>query len=98
MGVSSYSGTGIDELLDKIAAHRKTMTASDLGRERRRRVAEFRLHKTAETLLLERFSTGARPFSSALADSLSKRASDPYSAAQDLIVQTIRKEYSNDLA
>jgi len=98
VGVSSYTGEGIDALLGRIAAHRRAMSDSDLGRERRRRVAEFRLHKTAETLLLERFASGAQLFSSALADSLSNRASDPYAAARELIVQTIRKEYLNDLA
>jgi LAO/AO transport system kinase len=98
VGVSSYTGEGIEDLLARIAAHRKVMTDSDLGRERRRRVAEFRLHKTAETLLLERFASGAKEYSSTLADNLTERASDPYAAARELIVKTIRKEYSNDLA
>ena len=98
VGVSSYTGEGIEDLLARIAAHRKVMTDSDLGRERRRRVAEFRLHKTAETLLLERFASGAKEYSSTLADNLAERASDPYTAARELIIKTIRKEYSNDLA
>lgn len=98
VGVSSYTGEGIEDLLTRIAAHRKAMTDSDLGRERRRRVAEFRLHKTAETLLLERFASGAHAFSTELAANLTDRASDPYAAARELIVKTIRKEYSNDLA
>ncbi|HMN55686.1 MAG TPA: methylmalonyl Co-A mutase-associated GTPase MeaB, partial [Ottowia sp.] len=37
VGVSSYTGEGIEDLLARIAAHRKVMTDSDLGRERRRR-------------------------------------------------------------
>lgn len=98
VGVSSYTGQGIEELLDQVAAHRRTMADSGLGVERRRRVAEFRLHKTAETLLLERFGAGAKAFAPALADTLATRASDPYNAARELIVKTIRKEYSNDLA
>lgn len=98
VGVSSYTGEGIEDLLARIAAHRKAMTDSDLGRERRRRVAEFRLHKTAETLLLERFASGAHEFSPDLANNLTGRALDPYAAARELIVKTIRKEYSNDLA
>ncbi|HMN21178.1 MAG TPA: methylmalonyl Co-A mutase-associated GTPase MeaB [Ottowia sp.] len=98
VGVSSYTGQGIDELLDRIAAHRAAMAASGQGAERRRRVAEFRLQKTAETLLLERFGIGARAFSPPLADRLANRAFDPYAAARELITQTIQKEYANDLA
>lgn len=98
VGVSSYAEQGIDELLDYIAAHRAAMGASKLGVERRRQVAEFRLRKTAETILLERFGTSAIEFSRGLADRLTDRLSDPYAAARELIVKTIRKEYSNDLA
>ena len=82
----------------RIEAHRAAMTGSELGRERRRRVAEFRLQKTAETLLLERFASAAAPFAPALADTLAARATDPYAAAQQLIAKTIRQEYSNELA
>ncbi len=98
LGVSSYTGEGIQDLLDRIRAHRAAMSDSEMGRERRRRVAEFRLHKTAETLLLERFAAGARAFAQPLAEDLTRRALDPYAAASELIVKTIRKEYSNDLA
>lgn len=98
VGVSSYTGQGVEELLERIAAHRAAMTGSEMGRERRRRVAEFRLHKTAETLLLERFHGGAQGFAPALAATLAGRDTDPYAAAQQLIVKTIRKEYSNELA
>ncbi|MCW5657092.1 MAG: methylmalonyl Co-A mutase-associated GTPase MeaB [Burkholderiaceae bacterium] len=98
VGVSSYTGQGIDDLLGRIAAHRGAMTGSELGRERRRRVAEFRLQKTAETLLLERFTAGASAFAPALAETLSGRQTDPYAAARQLISKTIRKEYSNELA
>lgn len=98
VGVSSYTGQGIDELLDQVAAHRQAMADSGLAAERRRRVAEFRLQKTAETLLLERFSAGARAFSPPLAGRLADRAFDPYAAARELITKTIQKEYSDELA
>jgi LAO/AO transport system kinase len=98
VGVSSYTGQGLDELLDRIAAHKAMLGACDAGRERRRRVAQFRLHKTAETLLLERFAAGAKAFAPGLAASLADRGTDPYAAARQLIAQTIRKEYSDDLA
>lgn len=98
VGVSSYTGEGIDDLLVRMTAHRAAMTDSELGRERRRRVAEFRLQKTAETLLLERFTAGAEAFAPALAVTLTGRGTDPYAAARQLIAKTIREEYSNELA
>ena len=98
VGVSSYTGEGVDELLDRIVRHRDVLASSDLGRERRRRVAEFRLAKTAETLLLERFATGTRELAPPLARVLAERGTDPYSAAQSLIRQTLRKEYADELA
>jgi LAO/AO transport system kinase len=98
VGVSSYTGEGIDMLLAKLAAHRKTLADTDLGAQRRARVAAFRLEKTAETLLLERFAAGARDGTEALAAQLSARAADPYAAAQVLITQTLRKEFANELA
>lgn len=98
VGVSSYSGQGVEELLGQIAAHREALADSDLGNKRRHRVAQFRLQKTAETILLERFGAGSSTFSAALADRLNDRSFDPYAAAHELIEKTIRKEYANELA
>ena len=98
VGVSSYSGQGVDTLLDSITGHRDALAASDLGLQRRRRVAQFRLEKTAQTLLLERFAAGARGFAPALAASLVDRATDPYAAAGRLIAQTLHEEFSDELA
>ena len=98
VGVSSYSGQGIDTLLERITAHRDALAASDLGLQRRRRVAQFRLEKTAQTLLLERFAKGALGFAPALAAGLVDRATDPYAAAGRLIAQTLHEEFSDDLA
>lgn len=102
VGVSSFTGEGVDTLLAKIAAHRKTLADTPLGAQRRARVAAFRLEKTAETVLLERFAAGARagsaPLASQLAAQLAQRDADPYSAAQALIEQTLRKEFAHELA
>jgi LAO/AO transport system kinase len=91
VGVSAYTGQGVDELLERITAHRAAVTNTESGRDRRRRVAGFRLQKTAETLLLERFHAGAKAFALALAQTLADRATDPYAAAQRLIAQTLRE-------
>jgi len=98
VGVSAYSGRGIEELLDRIVRHRDALASTGLGAERRRRVAAFRLEKTAETMLLERFASGARALEAPLANQLADRGTDPYSAARALIRETLRKEYADELA
>jgi LAO/AO transport system kinase len=98
VGVSSYTGEGIDALIAKIAAHRATLASTELGAQRRARVAAFRLEKTAQTLLLERFAAGTRGCTGPLAHDLAARRADPYAAAQALIAQTLRKEFAHELA
>jgi LAO/AO transport system kinase len=98
VGVSSYTGIGLDDLLARIVAHRDVLVSTPLGAERRRRVAEFRLAKTAETMLTERFARGAQDLAPPLSRQLADRGTDPYSAAQALIRETLRKEYANELA
>lgn len=98
IGVSAYTGQGIDDLLARIVRHRDVLAATDLGLQRRRRVAAFRLEKTAQTMLLERFANAARELAPPLADTLALRGTDPYAAAQTLIARTLRKEYADELA
>ena len=98
IGVSAFSGEGLAGLLDAITRHWQLAHGTELGLRRRRRIADFRLQKTAETVLLERFhraSVDARP---ALATQLAGRTSDPYTMAQQLVITALRKEYSNELA
>jgi LAO/AO transport system kinase len=96
VGTSSVSGEGFDELLGAIDAHRAASRDSELGRARRRRIAEFRLHKTAQTLLLESFERAATPVQAALAQRLARREGDPYSLARELVATSIRKEYPHE--
>ena len=98
IAVSAYKDEGIEALLDSVALHKATQARTTAGQERRCRVAEFRLHKTAQTLLLERFAKGSQAFAPQLSTSLATRVNDPYAAAQQLISLTIRKEYRHDLA
>lgn len=98
VGVSSYTGEGIDALIARLDAHRDVLAATDLGTHRRERVAAFRLVKTAENLLIERFTRAARDLAPPLAHRLGSRATDPYAAARTLIAQTLTKEFSDDLA
>ena len=98
IGVSALTGEGVTDLLDAIARHWQLSQSSELGRLRRRRVADFRLQKTAETVLLERFHRASEHVRPDLASALADRASDPYTMAQQLVITALRKEYSNVLA
>jgi LAO/AO transport system kinase len=98
IGVSAYTGQGLDQLIDAIGRHWALSSGSELGRRRRHRIAEFRLQKTAETVLLERFHRAAELVRPELASALASRASDPYTMAQQLVISALRKEYSNELA
>jgi LAO/AO transport system kinase len=92
IGTSSVSGEGLGELVAGIDAHRRASLDTDRGRARRRRIAEFRLRKTAETLLLEAFERAAEAVQGALAQRLVMRDADPYSLARELVATSIRKE------
>jgi len=77
VGLSSVTGEGFDDLTAAMDRHRAAL-AGPAGDARRRAIAAFRLRKTAETLLMERFR--ARTTDDA-ADRLAVRATDPYAAA-----------------
>jgi LAO/AO transport system kinase len=98
IGVSAFTGEGVADLIDAIARHWQLSQSSELGRLRRRRVADFRLQKTAETVLLERFARASEHVRPDLAAALADRASDPYTMARQLVITALRKEYSNELA
>jgi LAO/AO transport system kinase len=93
VGVSSYTGQGIEELMGKMEQHHTVLRSTTLGVDRRQRVAAYRLAKTAETLLIERFHRGAQALAAPFSQQLSARGTDPYSAARALIDQTIAKEF-----
>lgn len=96
VGTSSVSGEGFDELLAAIEAHRAASRDSELGRKRRQKIAEFRLHKTAQTLLLESFERTAESLQPAFAQRLARRDGDPYSLARELVATSLRKEYPHE--
>jgi len=98
IGVSAFTGQGLGELLESITRHWQLSRDTELGRRRRRRIADFRLQKTAETVLLERFHRASAHVRPELASELAERASDPYTMAQQLVITALRKEYSNELA
>ncbi len=90
IGVSSITGDGLDALLSALRDHRALAHGSEMGLSRRARIAEFRLRKTAESLLLQRFNESAARAAPELAATLAKRGGDPYSLAAELVAATFR--------
>jgi LAO/AO transport system kinase len=98
IGVSAFNGEGLTSLLDAITRHWQLSQGTELGRRRRGRIADFRLQKTAETVLLERFHRASNGVRAGFASELAERTSDPYTMAQQLVITALRKEYSDELA
>ena len=73
------------DLIAAIGEHRKIAFDSETGRRRRLAIASFRLRKTAENLLLERFGKVIERDSAPLAARLARREADPYSLAEELL-------------
>ena len=89
IGVSSYTGEGFDALTDALGRHRDVAFDTESGRRRQLSVAAFRLQKTAETLLVERFAKAASALSPAIAERLQRREGDPYALANELLAVSL---------
>jgi LAO/AO transport system kinase len=98
VGVSAIEDQGLDKLMTAIAAHRKVAFETDAGRQRQLDIARFRLHKTAENLLLEAFVRGSTASQADFAPQLQQRQSDPYTLARKLLVSSLKKEFGDELA
>lgn len=85
VGVSSYTGEGFDKLMGAIERHRAVAFRTESGRRRLLSIANFRLQKTAENLLIERFAKASAAFVPTIADRLLRREGDPYTLANELI-------------
>ena len=90
IGTSAVSGTGFDELLQAIEDHRKIAFDAELGRQRRTAIAQFRLRKTAENILLQRFADdiAGENENATLVRRLMQRETDPYSVAAEFLART----------
>jgi LAO/AO transport system kinase len=92
VGISSYDGTGFDELLSALERHREVALHSEMGRQRRVAIAGFRLTKTAENLLMERFARACASLTLDFAQRLHRHEGDPYSLAGELVAASFGKE------
>lgn len=88
IGTSAVSGDGFDTLLEAIERHRRAVADTALGCERELAIAQFRLKKTAETMLLDCFADDFRHEGAALATRLTRRETDPYSVADEFLRRT----------
>ena len=91
IATSSFKTTGFEELVAALERHRESLRDSDAGRARLRRIAEFRMLKTAEELLRLRFRANSAGRAAALADRLAARLITPYAAGEQLL-DGLRKE------
>jgi GTPase len=85
VATSCLRGEGLDELAAALDRHREFLEGGPAGRERRRRIAEFRMLRTAEELLRARFGAARSGQVAALAERLAERALSPYAAGEMLL-------------
>jgi LAO/AO transport system kinase len=85
VATSSMKGEGFEELVSALEKHRAFLRDSEAGRARSRKIAEFRMLKTAEDLLRIRFKEHSASRVRATADRLMTREIDPYVAGEQLI-------------
>jgi LAO/AO transport system kinase len=85
LGVSSYTGEGFDDFMGALDRHRMFASSADGGDARRREIAEFRLLKTAQNLMIERFVRSAGPRSAPITERLRRREAGPYELAAELL-------------
>ncbi len=84
VGVSSFAGLGFDELIAALERHRAASQGAS-GEARRKAIAAFRLAKTAETLVIEKFEAILKARTPEAASWLVARADDPYAAARQIV-------------
>jgi len=85
VATSSLKGEGFEELVSLLEKHKEFLAGSEPGRARSRKIAEFRMLKTAEDLLRIRFQERSAGRVRALAERLVAREINPYSAGEQLI-------------
>lgn len=91
IATSALKAEGVEDLVETINKHRKELESSGEINERRKRIAEKRMLKTAEEILRDEFQKHRDGKVSALISQMMAHQINPYSAAQDLLAE-IRME------
>jgi LAO/AO transport system kinase len=89
---SAEKESGIAELLEAIDRHRKELEKTGEIIMRKRRIAEMRLLKTAETILRSRFQHSNSTQVEELIGQVATRQMTPYRAARDLITTLDKRD------
>lgn len=92
IGTSAISGEGLDELIDAIRRHKRIAFDTEMGKIRQRHVAEFRLLKTADAILAERFVQKRAQKTAEYTERLLARRDDPYALASALIEDSLKTD------
>ena len=82
---SAVNGQGFEQLIECLGRHGHFMRSSETGQIRVRKIAEFRMLKTAEDLLRQRFTNARRGALAAVSEQLAGRRISPYQAAERLL-------------
>jgi GTPase len=85
IATSSLKGEGFDDLEAALEKHRSFLAGSEAGRTRSRKIAQFRMLRTAEDLLRMRFNEHSAGRVGPLTDRLVSREIDPYVAGEKLL-------------
>ena len=84
---SATEHNGIDELVEKIAAHREHLEASGEAEILKSRYIEIELHERLQTALMQRLTTGiANDILQGMIEKIRQRELDPQSAVDQLLI------------
>lgn len=85
IATSAVAGQGFEELVAALEKHKAFIAATDAGHERRIKIAAFRMLKSAEDLLRQRFRAASAGRVADLAVRLAARTITPYRAGEELL-------------
>jgi len=85
IATSSLKGEGFPDLIAALEKHKAFLASSEAGKARSRKIAEFRMLKTAEDLLRIRFKEHSAGRVGPTAERLASRQIDPYAAGEQLL-------------
>lgn len=91
IGTSAVSGEGVDELEQTIGRHMARMTETGELEARRRRMAEWRVLKTAEDILRDGFERDREGRIAAIADQVARLEMAPEEGARQLLAEINRE-------
>ena len=91
ISTSALKTEGFAELVSALGRHKAFLDGSPAGSARLRRIAEFRMLKTAEELLRLRFKASSAGRLSNLTDRLAARKISPYFAGEQLLNGSVKE-------